>query len=324
MPEFEYPWLLWLAPLPLLMYLLPAQRREEAALRVPFFREVSALGLSNPGSPLTSPLKQICLWLIWLCCVTAAANPQRLGEPVSLPMAGRDLMLAVDLSESMYSRDMVFQGQRIDRLTAVKLVVGSFVEQRLNDRLGLILFGTRAYVQAPLTFDRNTVGNLLLEAQIGMAGPSTAIGDAIGLAVKRLQNQQAESRVLVLLTDGANTDGELTPQQAADLAAQFNVKIYTIGFGSNDREIDIRSLIEVAERTGGQSFRARNLQQLAEIHEELNRLEPVDQDAETVRPVYALFYWPLGAAFVLSLLLAGVPPLMARLSNALGNREASL
>jgi len=324
MPEFEFPWLLWLAPLPLLIYLLPAQKREEAALRVPFFGAASALGNANPGSPLTSPLKQLCLWLIWLCCLAAAANPRRLGEPVSLPLAGRDLMLAVDLSESMYARDMVIQGQRIDRLTAVKLVVGDFVEHRLNDRLGLILFGTRAYVQAPLSFDRKTVGALLMESHIGMAGPSTAIGDAIGLAVKRLQNQEAESRVLVLLTDGSNTDGELAPEKAADLAAEFNVKIYTIGFGSNDREIDIRTLIQVAERTGGKAFRARNLEQLAQVHEELNQLEPVEQDAETVRPVITLFYWPLGLALLLSLLLAAFPPLRAWLSRAPGIRGANI
>ncbi len=305
MPEFEWPWLLWLAPLPLLMRLLPAQKREQAALRVPFFHTAAQLQVQAGGGRMASrPLRQLVLWLIWFACLLAAAGPQRLGDPVSLPTSGRDLMLAVDLSESMRQRDMIFQNQRIDRLTGVKLVVSDFVEHRLNDRLGLILFGERAYVQAPLTHDRKTLGILLQEASIGMAGPTTAIGDAIGLGVKRLREQDDNNRVMVVLTDGSNTAGELSPVAAADLAAQFGVRIYTIGFGSQDGEIDLRTLEEIATRTGGVAFRARNLQQLAEIHQELNRLEPVEQEAETFRPVLSLFYWPLGVAFALSLLLA--------------------
>jgi len=304
MLELQWPWLLLLAPLPLLIRLLPVQNREEAALRVPFFHTAADLQAQQRGAGQTWSLRYLIIWIIWLASVVAATNPQWVGEPVSLPSSGRDLMLAVDISESMLQRDMVYQGQRVDRLVAVKLVVGDFVEHRENDRLGLILFGSRAYLQAPLTHDRRTVGTLLHEAQIGFAGPSTAIGDAIGLAVKRLRDQDAESRVLVLLTDGSNTSGELLPANAADVAAQFKVKIYTIGFGSQDREIDLATLQQIAEKTGGRAFRARDLEQLAEIHNELNRLEPMEQDAQTFRPVRALFYWPLALAFCLSLMFA--------------------
>lgn len=304
MLEFQWPWLLWLAPMPLLMWFTPEKKREEAALRVPFFRQTNDLDSHHQGHAGKQLFPYLLMWILWLSVVAAAANPQWVGEPISQPTSGRDLMLAVDISDSMDARDMVYQGKYINRLQAVKLVVGNFVEHRRNDRLGLILFGSRAYLQAPLTYDRNTVGTLLWEAQLRFAGPSTAIGDAIGLAAKRLRDQQQESRVLILLTDGANTDGELTPLNGADLAKKLGIKVYTIGFSPRDRDVDEETLKVVAEKTGGQYFRARNLSELADIHQELNRLEPVEQDAQSFRPVRTLFYWPLALAFVLSLALA--------------------
>lgn len=321
MLELQWPWLLWLAPLPLLMLLLPAQKREEAALRVPFFNAAKEIESHGHGRARKKLLPFFLLWLIWLSTLLAAANPQWIGEPVSIPSSGRDLMLAVDISDSMDTTDIVYNGRYINRLNGVKLVVGNFVEHRLNDRLGLILFGSNAYIQAPLTYDRNTVGTLLWEAQLRFAGPTTAIGDAIGLAAKRLRDQEQQNRVLILLTDGANTAGEISPLNGADLAAKLNIKVYTIGFGRNDREIDEETLISVAEKTGGRYFRARNLEQLAEIHSELNRLEPVEQDAQSFRPVRALFYWPLAVALILSLLFAAVHWLRHRTG---GNSTAAI
>jgi Ca-activated chloride channel family protein len=199
-------------------------------------------------------------------------------------------------------------------------VVGDFVVKREGDRLGLILFGEKAYMQTPLTFDRKTMQTLLNEAQIGFAGNNgTAIGDAIGLAVKRLQDRPENHRVVILLTDGANNAGELDPLEAAELARRTRVKIYTIGMGAEVQEtwglfgrkvsnpsadLDEASLTSIAETTGGQFFRARDPQELAAIYEQLNRLEPIDQEAETIRPIATLFHWPLAAAFVLSLFLA--------------------
>jgi Ca-activated chloride channel family protein len=206
----------------------------------------------------------------------------------------------------MRQRDMRIGGQIVNRLVAVKSVVGDFVEKREGDRLGLVLFGEQAYLQTPLTFDRKTLQTLLYEAQMGFAGSNgTAIGDAIGLAVKRLQDRPKSHRVVILLTDGANNAGALEPIKAAQLANRAEVKIYTIGVGARGANgLDEKSLAEVAKITGGQFFRARNPAELEAIYQELNRLEPVDQEAETIRPTISLYHWPLGVAFILSLLIA--------------------
>ena len=256
---------------------------------------------------LTTGLK-IVLFLCWLCTLLALSRPQWVGDPVPLPTSGRDLLLAVDISPSMRQRDMRIGGQIVNRLVAVKSVVGEFVAQREGDRLGLILFGEQAYLQTPLTFDRKTLQTLLYEAQLGFAGSNgTAIGDAIGLAVKRLQDRSENHRVVILLTDGANNSGALEPIKAAQLASRAKVKIYTIGVGARGASgLDEQTLSEVAKITGGQFFRARNPAELDAIYQELNRLEPVDQEAETIRPTISLYHWPLSIAFVLSLLIAVV------------------
>lgn len=209
---------------------------------------------------------------------------------------------------------MVIQNYQVDRLTAVKKVVGQFVEQRKGDRVGLILFGSEPYIQAPLTFDLNTVNQLLTEAQLGMAGKATAIGDATALAVKRLRNRPEESRVLILLTDGANTAGEIPPEKAAELAKTESIKIYTVGIGADEmiqrsflgnrrvnpsRDLDEKLLTTMADMTGGQYFRARNAPELELIYEAINRLEPIEQEAKTYRPTQSLFHWPLSMALLI-------------------------
>lgn len=317
--EMQWPWLLWLAPLPLLMGFIAPKKRIEAALRVPFYQHASQLEQQSRLGISKRPAKLLSLWLIWLSCLLAATNPQWVGEPTSMPSSGRDLLMAVDISGSMEQTDMVANGRRITRLMAVKKVIGDFVTRRTTDRLGLILFGAQAYLQAPLTYDRNTVNQLLQEAQIGFAGRETAIGDAIGLAVKRLRDRPDASRVLVVLTDGANTAGVLSPDKATELAQKAGIKIYTIAFGADSMEIpgifgsrtvnpsadlDEPTMIAIAEKTGGKYFRARNLEELDEIHRELDRLEAIEIEAEKFRPVATLFYWPLALAFFLSLTFA--------------------
>ncbi len=256
--------------------------------------------------------------IAWLLLVCAAARPQLIGEPLALPVSGRDLLLAVDISGSMETADMQLGRQVTDRLTAVKAVAGEFIERREGDRLGLILFGEQAYLQTPLTFDRQTVRTLLNEAAIGLAGKSTAIGDAIGLAVKRLRKQPQEDRVLILLTDGANTAGSVEPLKAADLAAAEGLRIHTIGVGAESRlvrgllgsrqvsntELDEATLTAIAEKTGGRYFRARDIAGLEAIYQLLDELEPVSQEAEVYRPVRELYAWPLAGALLLSVLLA--------------------
>ncbi len=319
MLELQWPWLLLLLPLPLLMRWVPEEPSREAALRVPFFARLKRLREADTQRAERRWITAASLWLIWSSCVFAASHPQWVGEPVSLPSSGRDLLMAVDISGSMEIEDMEYQGQTINRLQAVKGVVGDFVKERQSDRLGLVLFGSRAYLQAPLTYDRQTVNTLLQEAQIGFAGEKTAIGDAIGLAVKRLRDRPEASRVLVLLTDGSNNAGELSPQRAAYLAEQHNVKIYTIGFGAEEmitqtifgqrrvnpsRDLDEDTMKTIAAQTGGRYFRARSLEELYQVHQTLNELEPIEYDEETFRPTRSLFHWPLALAFALSGLLA--------------------
>ncbi len=324
MLEFTWPWLLALLPFPLLVrWVLPNKERQDAALKVPFFQEVAQTGTSAKGNLGTGLLSLLLLTLIWLGTLTAASAPQWIGDPISVPASGRDLLVAVDISGSMDTEDMMLGNRQVNRLRVVKQVVGEFVKRRESDRLGLVLFGSQAYLQAPLTFDRNTVNTLLQEAQLGFAGEKTAIGDAIGLSVKRLRERPESSRVLILLTDGANTSGEVTPLKAAELAKQEHIKIYTIGigasemtvpglFGSNfgsrrinpSADLDEGTLETIANSTGGRYFRARNPEELNNIYSILDTLEPVEQEAEVFRPVKSLFYWPLCLAFVSSLLLA--------------------
>lgn len=306
MLEFDWPQLILLTPLPALIYwLMPRQNRSEAALRIPFFKQIDKLE-HTPGAPLKqSSSKWLLMFGLWGLLLLAASGPKWVGDPVSLPTTGRDLLLAVDISNSMRESDVIYRNERFTRLQTVKGVVGEFVERRQGDRLGLILFGSKAYVQAPLTFDRLTVKTLLHEAQEGFAGPATAIGDAIGLGIKRLQKRPKNHRALVLLTDGSNTAGTIEPIKAAELAKLENIKIYTIGFtGLSASRIDNNVLTQIAEKTGGKAFFANNPEALFEIFAELDKLEPSEQKAETYRPSAALFYWPLGLALGLSALMA--------------------
>jgi Ca-activated chloride channel homolog len=321
MIHFQWPWLLLLLPLPLLFrWLLPAQHHaEQAALKVPFLDDFGTTTSSTSSQPQQWPL--LLAVIAWILLIAAACRPQWLGDPIEQAISGRDLMLAVDVSGSMEEQDFIIGDQRVDRLTATKQVAGAFIERRVGDRVGLILFGTTAYLQTPLTFDRKTVITLLNEAFIGITDdePATSIGDAIGLAVKRLQSQKADSRVLVLLTDGANTAGEVSPLQAADLAAAKQLKIYTIGIGADEmivrsffgsrkvnpsRDLDEKTLTSIAEKTGGRYFRARNTKELDNIYQLLDQLEPVEKDKQFFRPRSELYHWPLSIALMFAAIIA--------------------
>ncbi len=318
MIHFDWPWIFLILPLPLLFRyaLAPAAVIKNAALRVPFIEDFESISHEE------HTVKRWPLWiaaLAWILLVIAAARPQWWGEPIELPVSGRDLIMAVDLSGSMKYEDFRIEGETVDRLTATKWVAAQFIKRRVGDRLGLILFGTQAYLQTPLTFDRETVQTLLFEAAIGLAGEKTAIGDAIGLAVKRLRQQKTENKVLILLTDGANTAGEVDPLKAADLAAAEGFKIYTIGIGADEMvirdffgsrrvnpsaELDEKTLSAIAEKTGGRYFRARDTAELEKIYALLDELEPIEQEALYFRPTKALYPVPLGIALLSAFLLA--------------------
>jgi Ca-activated chloride channel family protein len=312
---FAWPWLLLSLPLPWLVrrFLPPLAVREQAALKVPFLEDLAVAQGGAYRLDARWPLRLAVL--AWCLLVVAAMRPQWLGEPIEQAVSGRDIMLAVDLSASMEEQDFVVNGRPIDRLTAAKQVVGDFIARRVGDRIGLILFGTQAYLQTPLTFDRRTVLTLLDEAVLGLAGENTAIGDAIGLAVKRLRKQHDNSKVLILLTDGANTAGEISPLKAAELAAKEHLKIYTVGIGADEmivrsffgarkvnpsKDLDEKTLTAIAETTGGRYFRARDSEELQKIYQLLDQLEPVQKDSQFYRPQKELFYWPLAAALLLA------------------------
>ncbi len=319
--SFAALWVFIFLPLPLLVYffLSPKDEQKNNGIIVPFYQET--LIYSDSRSKSSSPiLKKFTLLIIWVLLVAATAKPQWLGTPQALTQSGRDLLLAVDISESMEQADMEINRRSATRIASVKKVVSEFIAQRKGDRIGLVLFGSNAYLQTPLTFDTHSVKTFLEEAQLGFAGPKTAIGDAIGLSVKSLQEQDTanNNRVIILLTDGANTAGEIDPVQAADLARQINTKIYTIGIGADEMVIrsffgnrrinpsaalDEDTLEAIATTTDGRYFRARNTDELNQIYQELNALEPIAQDQQWFRPITSLFMWPLGLAMALCLLL---------------------
>ncbi|QFU76395.1 VWA domain-containing protein [Halioglobus maricola] len=325
MIELLWPWLLLLAPLPLLVRaLLPPASGQEPALRAPFFSSWEALSKGSGkrrGGP--GAITLVLVWLIWALLLLAASRPMWIGDAIELPNSGRDLMMAVDISGSMETDDMEVSGNRVSRWEAVRQLGANFIDQRRGDRLGLILFGSNAYVQSPLSFDGATVKRFLLEARIGFAGQETAIGDAIGLAVKRLKERPAENRVLILLSDGEDTASSVQPLQAARLAADLGIRIYTIGIGADkmtvpglfgssfgsrqvnpSRGLDEATLGEIAQLTGGRYFRARNPADLANIYAAVDELEPIEVESASYRPRQALAYLPLGAALALSFLLA--------------------
>lgn len=319
---FAWPWM-WLAlPLPLLAaWLLPPRRNTSPALKVPYGKRLDAIAVVG-GRSRRLPIAGLA-WLAWLLLIAAAARPQQLGDAVAPPQSGRDLMLAVDLSGSMSELDMELGGEVVDRLTAAKAVLADFLDRRAGDRVGLLVFGQRAYALTPLTLDRDSVRDQLRDSVAGLAGRETAIGDAIGLAVKRLREQPQGQRVLILLTDGVNNAGVLDPLKAAELAKSEGVRIHTIAFGGDGQalsifgmslpmpggqdEIDEATLQQIASETGGLSFRARDTEELAGIYAELDRIEPVKQEGQLVRPRIERYYWPLAAALLVALLAFLIP-----------------
>lgn len=280
-------------------------------LRVPNLARIQTLNHETTASVIPLYLKQFYAFSAWTLLVIACANPQWLGQPLPIHQDGRNIMLVVDLSPSMSIPDLQKGNRVINRLQSVKTVAADFIDKRQGDKLGLILFGSKAYLQTPLTFDRQTVSSMLNDATIGLAGDHTAIGDAMGLAIKKFTTENIKSRVLILLTDGANNAGVIDPIEAIELAKQNNIKIYTIGIGASQLKInngfgslmvnpsadlDESLLKNIASKTQGQYFRAEDQTSLANILESINQLEPVSVENKTARPITALFYWPLAAA----------------------------
>ncbi len=319
MIHLAWPWMALLLPLPWLMYMW--RRAAEPRGAIVFVPMAMALPVSATQAAGASRTGRWIFAAIWLLLVAAAMRPQWLGEPQPIPTTGRRLMLAIDVSGSMATQDMA-GGE--SRLRVVQQVAGRFIDGRHGDRVGLILFGTQPYLQAPLSADLTTVHHFLDEAVIGVAGTETAIGDAIGLAIKRLRAEATAGHpappgqtVLVLLTDGVNDAGAMPPLEAAKLAAQSGLRIYTIGVGAaddggffgaggGDSDLDEATLQQIAKLTGGEYFRATDADALQAVYRQIDRLEPAAGTEQWLRPADEWFNWPLAAALLLSLPAAGM------------------
>ncbi len=308
---FEYPWLFALALAPLVARaLLPSYRETRPAVRSPFFDELAEVGRLEPSEGAVVArrrgIQRFVAPLCWLALVAAAARPQWVEEPITRIESARDLMLAVDLSGSMETADFLDpDGERIDRLSAVKLVLDDFVERRETDRLGLIVFGNAAFLQAPFTLDHETFEALLDETRIGMAGVQTMIGDAIGLAVKLFDASAAEQRVVILLTDGNDTGSKVPPAKGAEIAAEHGITIHTIGIGdpaaAGESPLDRETLERIASTTGGEFFLADDRAELEAVYERLDELAPLEFESSSYRPKRELFMWPLAGFLLLAL-----------------------
>jgi len=314
MIHLVWPWVFILIPLPFLIrQILPsAQNKASAALKVPFFKQLVKF---KGYKPTKVKWPAYLAGLIWLLLLLAFSRPQWLSDPVDIAQTGRDIMLAIDLSASMETDDYFINEQKVDRLTAVKHVLQEFISKREGDRIGLILFANKAYVLTPLSFDLNAVSLMLEETETRVIGKMTAIGDAIGLAVKRLHEHPDNHRVLILLSDGNDTAGILPAGRAAHFAGLEGLTVYTVGIGSkknqgffdnsnNPGTLNEAGLNVIAKLTNGKYFRAENYKELQGIYKTIHKLEPIDIGSERFHKIVELYHWPLGCALILSFLYA--------------------
>jgi len=319
--RLEYPWLLALLPLPLIVYwLLPPYKEEQTSLRLSFFSYISsAIGIEpQPGAvvPKTSWLQKILAPVCWGLVILALARPQRVEPPIQKIQPGRDVMLALDISKSMETPDFRSpDGKRLRRVDAVKQVVTGFIRKRKNDRIGLIVFGQAAYPVTPFTLDHDACIKILSQTDAGMAGPQTMIGDAIGLAIKQFDNSDAKQRVLILLTDGNDTGSRMPPKKAAEIASQHRITIHVVGIGdphaTGEDKVDYAALAGIAKTTGGQLFHGQSRDELEKAYATLDAITPQNFKTLSYQPRSELFMFPLGATV---LLLAGYHILMLIIS----------
>ncbi len=311
MITLAHAWVLTILPLPLLLrWLLPAWRESRPAVRIPFLDEIAARAGVSPASGAAarrrSRLQALLFAVCWTAVVAALARPQWLEPPIVETRPTRDLLLAVDLSGSMETRDMQdADGAEVDRLAAVKNVLADFLVRREGDRVGLVVFGNAAFVQAPFTTDLDAVRRLLEETAVRMAGPRTAFGDAIGLGITLFEESEFDQRVMIVLTDGNDTGSLVPPPEAAQIAAGRGIVIHTVAIGdpttAGEEAFDEAGLEAVARRTGGRYFHAADTSDLEDVYEALDRLEVREMDSISYRPRRDLFHWPLGAALLLAL-----------------------
>ncbi len=333
MLNFAYPWLLLLLPLPLLArWLLPAHKEARHAVRAPFTGLLASLSGQDlgHGSAISRRIRPqwILLTVLWIALVLAVARPRWMDEPIVKELPMRDLLVAVDLSGSMDTQDFTdAAGVTTDRLTAAKQVLDEFLARREGDRVGLVFFGSAAFVQAPFTEDLDVVRALLDEAQVRMLGPRTMLGDAIGVAINLFDRSELEERVLIVLTDGNDTASLVPPRRAAEIARDKGVTIYTIAMGdpeaAGEQALDEETLKAIAATTGGTYFHADDRAQLDSIYTSLDDLNPRQVETLSYRPEHELYFWPLGFTMVLSLLFFAIAELQSWRRERAAGRSAS-
>jgi len=327
MLTLAHPWLFLLLPLPwLIRKLLPTHHERKAAVRVPFLQRLAKLAGLQPGNEVAIAGRPRSQWLmlasVWLFLIVAISRPQWLEEPIIKELPMRDLLVAVDLSGSMEAMDFTdADGNSVDRLTAVKQVLDDFFAHREGDRVGLILFGSAAFVQVPFTDDLEVVRELLDEAQIRMLGPRTMLGDAMGLAINLFERSEVDERVMIVLTDGNDTGSLVPPERAAEIARDNGVVVHTIAIGDptavGEQALDEVSLKNIAATTGGGYFHANDRQELEDIYDYLDEINPRQVETQSYRPIIDLYHWPLAAGILISLLYL----LFLELRLAYNNRQ---
>ena len=311
MLEFAYPLAFWALPLPLLVWwLMPPQRERVSALRVPFFEQIAeAAGSEARAGAVVMRRRWLQLFaaaLVWLLLVAGLAKPEWVGEPIVRTEAARDIMLALDLSGSMDYHDFPGEdGNDVSRFEAVQRVVDQFVAERESDRIGLIVFGTKAYLQLPFTRDLETARALVELMEVGMAGPKTALGDSIGLAINAFKDSEVDDRLLILLTDGNDTASKMTPINAADIAKLNDIEVHTIGIGNTEAtgedRVDFEVLAAIARRTGGAFYNAEDETALEAVYRRIDEIAVADVRTQSWRPRDSLVHWPAGFAVILTL-----------------------
>lgn len=315
--SFLWVWMIAFLPLPwIIRLILPPASQRQLPLFAPHLMARLSKSTRLPSLQANGKQRHI-PWLfilLWGLLILAAMRPVWFLTPTAFTASGKDMMLAVDLSGSMEKNDMTLDGKPVDRLTSVKTVVSQFIKKRRGDRMGLVVFGTQAFLQSPLTYDLKTVESLLNETEIGMAGNNTAIGDAIGITLKHLRQAHQKNAVMILLTDGSNTAGTVEPMDAARQAKKMGLKIYTIGIGRSQEsamnvffggsDMDLATLKNIAKTTGGKFFYAADTKQLNQVYDSIDKLESSPHQLHQYRMREELFVWPLGLILIISLLLA--------------------
>lgn len=314
MYQLEFKWLLLLLVLPVLLWFW--RRRKFAQPFLTYSLSHRLKELHSPVTKLWLQFHQLLPYIALILIIVALARPQKLEKESQVLSEGIDLILAIDVSESMAALDFQLNGERVNRLSVVKKVVKDFIKKQVGNRLGMVLFGEAAYTQSPITLDYEVLKQLLEQAKIGMAGNGTAVGEGLALSVKRLKDLESKSKVVILLTDGRNNSGKISPEKAAQIAKTFNIKVYTIGIGTVGKvpfprqtpfgtrmiyvelDLDQEALEKIANITGGRYFYAGDTERLKEIYEEINQMEKTEVEVKHYEHTEELFYYFVLASFV--------------------------